>query len=82
MVMSGLGGHGLPIFGFDIVAPNYVDGQAVPINPDLAQLGKKIHYWLGWIMLATISLHLIGALKHYFVYKDGTLRRMLGRRVE
>jgi len=79
MLMSAMGGHGLPIFGFELLGPNIVNGERAPINADLASIGSSIHYWLGWIMLACIALHITGALKHHFVYKDGTLKRMLGK---
>ncbi len=82
MMLSGLGGHGLPLFGMELVAPNYVDGQAVPINADLAKLGHQMHGALAKIMILAIILHVAGALKHVFVYKDGTLRRMLGGKIE
>jgi len=82
MMMSALGGHGLPMFGLELFPANYVDGKAIPINKELAQLGGNIHYWLGWTMIVTIVIHITGALKHHFVYKDGTLRRMLGKRVD
>ena len=36
------------------------------------------HYWLAWTLIGFASLHAIGALKHHFIDKDETLRRMLG----
>ena len=37
-----------------------------------------LHYWLGWTLIVLASLHGLGALKHHFVDRDGTLRNMLG----
>jgi len=36
------------------------------------------HYWLSWAMMALAFLHTMGALKHHFLDRDETLRRMLG----
>ncbi len=33
------------------------------------------------VLIGAILLHLVGALKHHLVDKDGTLRRMLGAEV-
>ena len=35
----------------------------------------------GWALIGVILLHIIGALTHHVLDKDGTLRRMLGRRI-
>lgn len=82
MLMSAMEGRGLAIFGIELLAKNSVDGKVVAINRTLAELGETVHYWLAWIMAATIIVHIAGAVKHHFVYKDGTLRRMLGKRVD
>ncbi len=37
-----------------------------------------LHYWLAWTVVALACLHMLGALKHHFVDRDGTLRNMLG----
>jgi cytochrome b561 len=51
-------------------------------NVQLASFGKISHDILGKVLLALIALHIIGALKHHFLDKDGTLRRIAGARVE
>lgn len=38
-----------------------------------------IHYWATWALVALAGVHSLGALKHHFIDKDATLRRMLGR---
>lgn len=78
MMMSGMGGYGVPIFGIDLLAPNIVDGKTVPLNKSLAGLGSQVHGALLPIMLTALGLHVAGALKHHIIDKDGTLRRMLG----
>jgi cytochrome b561 len=42
-----------------------------PINPT--------HEIAGWTIIVAISLHIAGAIKHHFIDKDNTLRRMLGK---
>ncbi len=37
----------------------------------------SVHRWLGYAILAVLALHIAAALKHHFVLKDDTLRRML-----
>ncbi|MCO7224396.1 cytochrome b [Pleionea sp. CnH1-48] len=81
MMMSAMGGHGLDVFGLELLSANVnaETGRSVPINKDLASLGREMHGILLWVVLGLVSLHLAGALKHHFGYKDGTLLRMLGR---
>ena len=82
--MSGAGGHGFGVFGLELFAPNPDPNNpenVLALNQTLAQLGHTLHLWFGYIMIAAISLHIIGAVKHHVVDKDGTLRRMLGARV-
>jgi cytochrome b561 len=35
------------------------------------------HELIGWLLLACIVLHVLAGLKHHFIDRDGTLRRML-----
>lgn len=55
----------------------------VPL-PDLVEenveLGDRLaafHEYLAWALIAAIFLHAVAALKHHFVEKDVTLKRML-----
>lgn len=82
MGMSYFGGRGLQVFGFDLAAGNYVDGKPVALNGELAGLAHQVHGILLYAMFILIVLHVAGALKHHLVYKDGTLRRMWGKRVD
>lgn len=84
MLMSGAGGHGIAVFGFELLAmnPDPNDAHAViALNKTLAGLGHEIHEWLAYILIASIALHIAGALKHHVLDKDGTLRRMLGKAI-
>jgi cytochrome b561 len=83
-LMSSLGGHGVAVFGFELVPPN-----PDPANPDkvvahnemLAGLSHQVHGAAGVTMIVALLLHVAGALKHHVIDKDGTLRRMLGARI-
>jgi cytochrome b561 len=46
-------------------------------NPDLKPVLKLAHYTLNMIMLGAVSLHVLAALKHHFIDRDGILKRML-----
>jgi cytochrome b561 len=79
MIYSGASGYGLGIFGFEFFPTHYgADGQAVPFNAKLSDLGQSLHGYIGYFLLALIMVHLAGALKHHFSDKDRTLKRMLG----
>lgn len=80
-LMSAIGGHGVDVFGLEIVA-RHLDpetGRAVAHNPAIAELAHNTHGLVGKIMMATVALHIAGALKHHLADKDNTLRRMLGK---
>lgn len=46
-------------------------------NPDLKPILKLVHYTLNMIMLGAVSVHVLAALKHHFIDRDGVLKRML-----
>lgn len=82
MMMSGLGGHGIPFFGFELLArnPDPLDpSKVIALNETLAYVGKELHALGGNLLIAAVALHLAGALKHHMIDKDNTLKRMLGR---
>jgi cytochrome b561 len=49
----------------------------VPKNPALASVLVTIHTTLAWTLFYLVLLHAAGALKHHFIDRDATLRRML-----
>lgn len=69
-VMSCAAGYPPKLFG--LAVPDLV-GK----NEALAGLAHTTHVWAGWVVVGLIALHLAGALKHHFVYKDNVLTRML-----
>lgn len=38
---------------------------------------QQAHEWLSWALMALIALHVLAALKHHFLDRDDTLRRIL-----
>lgn len=78
MIMSGAGGHGIEVFGIELLSKNInAAGEAIPLNEQAASIGHKIHGLLGKVLIGCIALHVIGAFKHHFLDKDDTLKRMI-----
>ncbi|VAX00322.1 Cytochrome B561 [hydrothermal vent metagenome] len=75
------------IFGYLI---STADGRAieifnvVPIPAIIFGFDKQediagiIHLWLAIILISLVTIHAAAALKHHFINKDQTLKRMLG----
>jgi cytochrome b561 len=62
-----------PVSWFNLVQlPDFV----APSRP-LYDALHTTHGVLAWILVATAALHVLAALKHHFILKDDTLRRML-----
>jgi len=82
----------LPLSGIamTVYAARPIAVFGVPVLPQLiAERNKGMgdifhgaHELLGWAVLGLVTLHILGALKHHFVDGDGTLKRMLGARVQ
>ena len=60
--------YGIKWFGID-----FIKGLD---NNDLREIFKQVHEILGIVILLIIVLHIAGALKHKFIDKDDTLKRM------
>ena len=68
------GGHVLSFWGlFDIPAPGW-------INPDLRGTFRNLHEICANAILWLVGLHVVAALVHQYVFKDGLLDRMLPAR--
>ncbi len=75
------------IFGYLI---STADGRAIeifnlfPLPAVIFDIDKQediagiIHLWLAVILISLVALHAAAALKHHFINKDQTLKRMLG----
>ena len=70
-LMSSAANFSVSVFGLftlpDLVAPDKA----------LADAFKAAHYWLGWVLIGLLALHVAGALKHHFFLGNDTLRRMI-----
>ena len=85
IIMSAASGHGVDLFGLELVArnPDPANPQAViAVNERIAGMGHTLHGVGGKLLLASLILHLAGALKHHWVDRDATLMRMVGRNIE
>jgi cytochrome b561 len=70
-LMSSAAGIPVSFFGL-IMLPDFVNR-----DDDLFQLYMAIHKWLGYVLILFIFVHAGAALRHHFVFKDDTLRKML-----
>ncbi len=78
MVDSYMGGRGLTVFGYELLAANLGEtGRPVAINKALGDVAENVHILSGKVLIAAILLHVAGALKHHVIDKDSTLRRMV-----
>jgi len=53
-----------------------------PKDKALADVLKEVHATLAWSLAVLVGLHVLAALKHQFVDKDGLLWRMSWRRTD
>lgn len=69
-VMSSAKGIAISVYGW------FTLPAIVAENKELARLAVDVHEITAWVLIGCIVLHLSGALKHHFIDKDSTLRRM------
>lgn len=78
MLMSGLGGRGIYVFGVELMAKNLdAAGEVLPINPMIAGIAHEAHGWIAYVVIGALVLHIAGAIKHHVMDKDRTLMRMV-----
>lgn len=70
-LMSSAAGRTVSFFGLCDL-PNFVTE-----NEGLRDTFGTIHEFLGYTLIIGIAAHVAGALRHHFISKDATLRRML-----
>ena len=64
---------GFPVVVFGVLPlPDWV-----PVDRELASALKLLHKVLALGLAALVGLHIVAALKHHFMDRDGLLRRML-----
>jgi len=45
-------------------------------DPEIKDLARAVHHWTAYALIALVSVHVLAALKHHYVDRDETLRRM------
>ena len=64
---------GVPVVYLGVIPlPALIDA-----DPVLKPILKQVHYALNMLLLGAVTFHLLAALKHHFIDKDGVLKRML-----
>jgi polyisoprenoid-binding protein YceI len=70
-LMSSAAGFPVSVFGLftlpDLIAP----------NNGVRMLMEQVHTLIAYAIIALVSIHILAALKHHFIDKDNTLRRIL-----
>ena len=69
VIMATYSKYGIKWFGIPFI-------KGLDNNP-MRELFKDVHEIIGLIILLVIIVHILGALKHKFIDKDDTLKRML-----
>ena len=69
VIMATYSKYGIKWFGIDFI-------KGLDNNP-MREIFKSVHEIIGLTMVAILLLHIAGALKHKFIDKDETLKRML-----
>ncbi|HFZ8995347.1 TPA: cytochrome b [Citrobacter freundii] len=72
-LISTADGKPISVFGWFAIPATFADAG---VQADLA---GDLHLWLAWSVVVFSLLHGLMALKHHFIDKDDTLKRMLGR---
>ncbi len=69
--------EGQPVSVFGLISvPAMVSGMA-----GQADAAGTVHLWLAWTVVILSLLHGLAAVKHHFIDRDITLKRMLGRSI-
>lgn len=69
LVMSIASKYGVKWFGLDFIA-------GIDSKP-LREIFHEVHEIAGLVLVAILVLHILGALKHKFIDKDDTMKRIM-----
>ncbi|WP_444928513.1 cytochrome b [Microbulbifer sp. SSSA002] len=75
-LISTADGRPIEVFGIASIPATL---QGLPNQEDIA---GSIHEILAWGLIGLVVLHILAALKHHFIDRDATLRRILGIRAK
>lgn len=75
-LISTADGRPIEVFGLFSV-PATITGVA-----NMEDLAGKVHWYLALLLLSLAALHTMAALKHHFIDRDHTLKKMLGFRTQ
>lgn len=64
---------GVPVVYFGVIELPVLIGK----SPALKEPLEELHFWLNMLLATFVAVHVLGALKHQFIDRDGLLRRML-----
>jgi cytochrome b561/polyisoprenoid-binding protein YceI len=78
--LSGWIGHAATDGFAPILWPLGQDLPLVPTSEAVAEMAAAMHWLFTKILVASVLLHIAGALKHAFIDRDGTLARMTSGR--
>jgi cytochrome b561 len=70
-LISTADGSGIDVFGL-LEVPSLTGQQK-----GLESSAGLVHYWSAWALVVLAGLHGLAALKHHFIDRDATLKRML-----
>lgn len=86
--------HLIYVLLFLIFASGYListsDGRAIEVFnwfsvpalgelfPNQSDIAGTVHYYAAFVLIGLAALHAAAALKHHFINKDNTLRKMIG----
>ena len=69
--------------GRPIALFNLFEVPALPaVTENQEDIAGEIHYWSTTALITLAGLHALAALKHHYINKDNTLKRMLGMHQE
>jgi cytochrome b561 len=72
-LISTADGRAISVFGlFDVPA-------LITSIPNQADSAGLVHEYAAWALVIFAVVHALAALKHHFIDRDATLKRMLGR---
>lgn len=74
-IMSVAGGYPVAVFGLELVAESSDKVEW------LGTIANTIHSYGSYMLIAMVSVHVLGAVKRSFIRKDGTFKRMLGKTI-